>query len=1048
MTQDEVTVLSGDSLLLMDEKWHAFDRASRAQLKLTRKGTTTIAQRRSTSVALTKTVTNHPDHMEARWDFDIKPDPRGRHIELCVRVAPGVLDGLKPKGATHGYLSSSEELLLPTFLGRFTLDVRGSTWPWNLDDMRRVAWAKVFRLRVAPPYDPARGCRGTAILRVTTSPTSSPAFVHLDVAAAGNRGLVDETEDDGKGGWTDQGHNDLRMFRPGLHSFLGLPFRAGDRAVVLQGRERPKFPQTSPAIAVGGKAQRIYFLHTAAWSAKWREPVAQYRIRYADGQQATVPVLYGVDVNDWWGAAAPLDARVAWRGDNGQAQVGLYLMRWINPRPDAQVDSLIVQSTGSGAVPILLAATAIAADGLTTQQLGLLDKAYADRGEVKVSTEGWFPAPIAWKDGIAPGTALDVSFLNHTPAGQLGFVQVRGGRFVFGERPDEPVRFWGTNAALHGPYPPKADAPGIAKALARQGVNMVRMHLYAVYEGTMIAADGSLNQEGLDLFEFFIAELKKAGVYVYMDLNDGMFYDRLLGKRIAGSLKNLKMASLFNPDLIEAQKRLARQLFKHRNPYTGLAIVDDPAVALYEITNENSMTSTWGSLKSRVPEPYYSELEGLWKRWLAQRGKPERPLGMTLGDDAPDARRFAAELQKRYLDEMYDFLHELGVKAPICGTNITFTLGDLWASQRMDYTNDHAYWDHGNVRARPMTFRDRPAMAAAAWSMPMIPHFARAKVRGKPVVASEWNYVFPNNYRCEGLPTMAAYASYQDWDGLLFYCATGSFNGGRWSWFAKSPGILVHTQQTDPATWGLSQLSALIFRRRDVATARRAVTLSYDDSRVWANESVLSQMPFLPALARVETRLAPPAAEDWCMSQDKSAAAEQLYPQVLEHLANRSGSNTLVVSDTGQIRRDTAEGVLTVDTPRTQIAAGFLASVDRIQLSDVEFACETRFATLGLASLDGLPLRRSERMLLVAVANARNQDTRFEAGRLFDMGKGPVIAEPVAAAVLFPPDPSLHVHALDTLTSQRKAAVAVRTDARTTVHISGEHKTIYYEVTR
>ena len=76
----------------------------------------------------------------------------------------------------------------------------------------------------------------------------------------------------------------------------------------------------------------------------------------------------------------------------------------------------------------------------------------------------------------------------------------------------------------------KADAPGIARCLARQGVNLLRIHLYAVYRDTLIAEDGSLNPEALDKMEFFIAELKKNGVYIFMDWNDGMLFERLLGK--------------------------------------------------------------------------------------------------------------------------------------------------------------------------------------------------------------------------------------------------------------------------------------------------------------------------------------------------------------------------------------------------------------------------------------------------------------------------------------------------------------------------------------
>lgn len=1040
-----IPVLKGDSLLLMDARWKVVDRVTGVSPRLSRHDDTMQATCKTALTTLTKTVTNYPDRVEARWEFQIKPDPRGRSVELCIGIDSAVLADFKPTGKTHGVLHGRDKLHLSSFLGEFDLDLRGSTSPWNLDDLRTVEWSKAFRLRFAPAYDPKAGCKAVARLQIKASPTRSPAFVSVSLAPAADRGLTDEVAEDGRGGWTDQGANDLHVFTPGRHVFLGIPVTVDDKVVVLKGKERPAFPAEAAPVVLDRRVARLYFLQTAAWTAQWREPIAEYELTYADGQRATIPVRYGVDVTDWWGALEPLEARLVWRGDNGQSEVGLYLSRWVNPRPQIPLRSLRMRSTGSGATPILLGLTAVAPDKLTTEQVALLDAAFAARADQPVSTADWFPAPLAWTDTVTPGTALDVSFLNEPPAGRFGFLRVRNGHLVFARGDGRPVRFWGTNAALYGPFPPKEEAPGIARCLARQGVNLVRMHLYAVYKDTMIAPDGSLNAEALDKFDYFVGQLKHVGIYTYLDLNDGMFYDRLLGKNLPGRPATLKMASLFDPDLIAAQKKLARELFTHKNPYTNLRLCDDPAVALYEITNENSLTSPWGRLKARLPEPYYTELEKRWQAWLRRQGKPPAPLGANLAASGELSRRFGAELQKQYLDEMYDFLRSLGVQAPICGTNITFTLGDLWASRRMDFTNDHGYWDHPNVHARPMTFNNRVAVRAAVSSLPMIPSFARAKVHGKPVVAGEWNYCFPNDYRCEGLPTLTAYASYQDWDGLLFYCATGSFDAGKWSRFHNRPGILVHSQQTDPATWGLSPVCALLFRRGDVSVGRRVVTLSYSQQRVWENRSVLRQMPFLPALARVETTLGSPSPDDWFISQPPTRRADELFPEARAQLHNPASSATLVVTDTGQIKRDAAAGILTVDTPRAQIATGFLAAKDELNLGSVTFRCETRFATIAVVSLDGRPVSRARRALLVTVANARNADTRIEHHRLFDMGKGPVLAEPVVTTVTLTAGPPVTVFALDTLTGRRKQTVAERVS---TVRLDGTYRTFYYELTR
>lgn len=45
-------------------------------------------------------------------------------------------------------------------------------------------------------------------------------------------------------------------------------------------------------ILVRLKAQRVHFLQASAWSAGDGEKVGEYVVRYADGQQRAIPLLY------------------------------------------------------------------------------------------------------------------------------------------------------------------------------------------------------------------------------------------------------------------------------------------------------------------------------------------------------------------------------------------------------------------------------------------------------------------------------------------------------------------------------------------------------------------------------------------------------------------------------------------------------------------------------------------------------------------------------------------------------------------------------------
>lgn len=1047
-----VDVFAGDSLLLMDTNWKAIEGLQNARVEVTQNGQQTTASYTGPLISLTKSVENRDDAAIVTWTFTIKPHADGRQVELCLNIDAAWFDHLPLSGVTHDVQRSAEVLKLQALVGDFVLDVHGSTSPWSFDDMRSAPWSKKFRLRFAPSYDPATGLQATAVIRFRGSPSTLPGFVPLAVSASGNRGLQDDVAEDGQGGWTDQGRNDLRALPLGLLPAQGVSFRLAEPVVVLRGSERPAFPSECREVPVGIPVHGIRFLHTAAWSAERGVPVAEYVIRYTDGKELVVPVRYGMEINDWWNVQAPSHARIAWQGANGESEVAVYAMQWTNPNADIPVAGVRMRSRETDCVPAWLAATAIATEGFTGPQITEIERLFSQRpNRSEVDMSGWIPCPIAWNGGIAAGTALDVSFLNEKPAGEAGFLTVRNGHFYFPKRPDQPVRFWGTNAALRGPYPTKEDAPGIARCLARQGVNLVRIHLYAVYDDTLIAEDGSMNPEALDRMDFFLSQLKQNGIYIYMDLNDGMLFDRLVGHKLPDN-KKAKLAALFNRELIGATQKLARMFFTHTNPYTSLRLCDDPAVCMYEITNENSITMNWGRIRDRLCEPWLSELGTRWREWLTVHDREASDLPDSLSA-TPDGCRFTAEMQKTYLDEMKAFLRDIGVKAPICGTNITFTLGDLWASSGMDYTNDHAYWDHTSTFGQYRTYNNRSVLLSPAWHAGTLPSFARAKVTGMPTVASEWNYVYPNHYRCEGLPYMTAYSAYQDWDAPMFYCATGSFDSGTWSRFHETPGILVHSQQTDPATWGQSQICALLFRRGDVAVGTRELIIRYGPDQIWENRSVLGRMPFLAAVARLETRLVDENSAEWPtagLAQD--AGAEELYLDALKRIGDTQSSTDRVISDTGELRRDTKEGYFLVDTPRTQIACGCLNRLtgERDKLSQLTVNSPNDFATLALSSLDGRPLGESSRMLLTAVGNARNADAEIEDFVIKNMGrKGPVMAEPVQAVISLKrvPGHPLKAYALDTLTGERRQELTVSASPESvTVEIGRQYGTIYYEL--
>ncbi len=1067
VTCGDLPVIAGDSLLLMDENWKTVVNLRQTRGQQTKPGPESSRSEwvqpqgslvRSASLAADGAA-------EVEWEFAFAPGLAAKNLELTLNLPRGAYDLIPAvAGKSHDRLGPfTQPFELPHLAGKLILDPQGSDQPWHFDDLRSVDWSGEFRLRVFLPYDPAQGVKGRAKLKLRLAPQINPAFVPVELGETATRPFIDETAGDGQGGWTDQGPNDLRSLPSGVLVASGVPLAISGRAAVLKSQNTAAFPQTTGVLPITPATpfSTLYLFHTAAWSAKFDSPVAVYRLHYADGGQTDVPVKYGRDIIDWWAARAPTSAKLAWVGHNGAAEVGISLFKIENPRPDQPLAGLEMISTQTTCAPALIAATLLKPGVLTPAAAEILAQAYVIRRQPPVDTSDWFKCPIAWRGPIAPGSALDFSFLNSAPAGQFGFLKRDGESFVFAQKPGEKIRFWGSNSAIQGPFPEKEVAPDIAKCLAAQGVNLVRLHLYASNEKLLVNSEGELDPTRLDQMEFYISELEKNGIYVFMDLDDGIPCDALLKRAprhqaAAGQKVNFKFIATFDPELRQASKLLAQKLFTHVNPYTGKALVDDPGVAMYEIMNECSMFIHWGGDKpmaERVPEPYLSTLQARWDAWLKAENLPARPLPNHFNLD-PIGRKFALQVQTEYLNDMAAHLRQLGVKAPLSGTNITFAVGDLQAAERLDYLGEHAYWAHPDCNARPITYPNSAALTKPVTALPIISDLAKGARRGWPLVIGEWNFCFPNDRRSEGIPYTAAYSAYQDWDGLIFYCSTGSFDGGNWARFTDNPGILVHSQQTDPATWGLSQIGAALFRRGDVKPAGREIDIALTAEDVAENRQPAQRLPFLSALGKYTLSFAPAGATaDWWSELLRSPAdSKELYAQALAHLQDQESNAQRTVSDTKELRRYTEPALLFIDTPRTQSVCGRLCDLGEVgdNLRDVRLQTELRWGSLAVTAIDGQELPASRRLLVAMVGNARNQTTKCdgETGILNDMGKAPVLAEPFAAELAVRhPGAKLKAFALDSLTGERRQELAVTVqDDFQIIQIDRSASTIYFEL--
>jgi hypothetical protein len=190
----------------------------------------------------------------------------------------------------------------------------------------------------------------------------------------------------------------------------------------------------------------------------------------------------------------------------------------------------------------------------------------------------------------------------------------------------KPIKFWGVNLTFAANFPEHADAEQLAVRLSQAGINCVRLHHMDMkpWNGTTGIWDPAdpkkLSPEALDRLDFLLDQLARHGIYADLNLHVSRTHSAYLGLPAVPGVSFDKMTDLFMPQIIEAQKDYARELIGHVNKYRGVRFGDDPAIAIVEISNEDSLFE-WGAQShlEALPEPYAKTLQDLFCDWLGHR---------------------------------------------------------------------------------------------------------------------------------------------------------------------------------------------------------------------------------------------------------------------------------------------------------------------------------------------------------------------------------------------------------------------------------------------
>ena len=684
------------------------------------------------------------------------------------------------------------------------------------------------------------------------------------------------------------------------------------------------------------------------------------------------------------------------RSDDGKSHRTCWIEEIV--KPDGRPATLWLQAR-RGQVALL---------ALTTARGGpaKLDLQLTGRVRYMPADASWFPATMPLPQ--AAGGGLDVSFVLDPPAGKRGFVTSRDGQFRFAD--GTRARFFGTTVGYGAAYPDHETAEALADHLARNGFNMVRIHPdnYLFDRST----DGTrvFDEARRDKLEYFMAQLKRRGIYVYFYSPMSREFTLKDGVKVAG---RHHITGLWNPRRIELMKEWWSNLLTHTNPYTGLRLADDPMLAMIVLMNENEILSHY-----RVaPKPYKDELRRLWNAWLGEQLGSREALAERWGEDlreredpragnvglggkglrAYDFGLFCDERQRAFTDDMGGHLRGLGLRVPIAVTNHPYSaLGLRTLAETAGFVGYHWYWGPGSMleRADPSSGTRHLATISNL-----------ASVRGNPTIVGEWNASWPQPQRHEILLQMPAYACLQDWDMLTHFLEAAFTRLNR-----PDRRVTGHPFDSifDPARQRLLPIATLMFHRMDVQPARRVVEIvaPWDEVDKRAREAgwprflvppALNVPPFIsrtrltfaapdPA-AHAHLTLGPipglPRALEWSAyygAAKRSAEMATEFGNAFAAACQRWGWRELTPadmaarrfpSDTGELVSDFGRGVFTIDTPRCQAVVGFPNRTGRIELRDVAFDLD-KPCTAAVISLSGEPIRQATRLLVATVRNSVN----------------------------------------------------------------------------
>jgi hypothetical protein len=649
------------------------------------------------------------------------------------------------------------------------------------------------------------------------------------------------------------------------------------------------------------------------------------------------------------------------------------------------------------------------------------------------------------RDAFSPEATLDLRNLNEEFAGQHGFIGLSQDSNDFVRGDGRPIRFWGGSDYVQRLAHEKKDQAVLehhARFLAKRGVNVVRLH-GAIQPKPDDSKATDVDEKELDEIYRLVAAMKKEGIYTIISPYWACqaHPKKNWGVADAGN-GNCTGLIFFDPALQRGYKAWLKRIYADVNPYTGIPLAKDPAVAVIQIQNEDSMLFwTMQGVKGQA----LTNLRTLFGQWVLKKhgsfdramkawrgykhdeddftsGRPGMFIVWELTQAARNIKGDAPGREARLADQaeftgrlMYDFdteisrylREDLGCKQLINAGNwrtadqVVLDDVERWSYTANEVIGKNHYFTgiHNGVNNGWQILAGHVYTSRSFAKEPIGSPLSIRQVVGHPFIVPESLWVPPSRFEAEGPLVVAAQSCLTGLD-TFYWFATGV---EEWQEPVSKWTFSV------PTTLGQFPAAALVFRKGYVQQGPAVVheERSLDDvfhrrlpmiaeEGAWdPNRDKVSMPEGTPLKAAID-----PLA---CLVGriEVKYGGEPAKSTVVDLSRYIDQDRRVVRSVTGEITTDLARGVYLVNAPKVQAAAGLLGKAGPVRLADVTIACTNDYASVMVVPLDDLPIAGSHRLLVQVGTESRptgwkerpmripNKGGSIEGRRIIEVGKRP-----------------------------------------------------------